>query len=534
MNAEIGSPDIYVKTNNLPEVTSSNLFSRYSSEPDPNGLASYVIFGDPSTDERKRRFAYIDLGDTFVHPLAYQTLVYLKKIIGSVIMGDGDFYIKNGNVTKVTAKNIPGPKDDVGTGPKWLKNHFNEINFYKPGISETVKDRINFIKTCKPEEIFITKWLVMPAFFRDVDITSTKKNEINMMYQSILSQASIIKTTAAMFKDQYIVTDSHKLIQNKIIEMFDYFMTFTAGTKAFMQLHVLGKGVDYSARMVISTPKINCEKPEDMEVSFSRSAVPLAMVIECFAPFIHFGFKDFINSRLNGSKFMYRKDSKGQFVRVQLADHWEDCLLKDNIQKLIKLYVDSKEHRLDQFTLEANDGSRIPIGYIDLSGAYISATDGIENVKCRPITLCELFYMIAYKYCGDQPIMVTRYPVEDYNNIYPSKMNIIPFNNTEKRTIDGITYPRFPVITDKDIANLENIGQKFTDTVHLFPTYLDALGADFDGDQISIQGVFTKNNGADEYVHSKINIINIGGGTMRTTKDVTAHTLYSLTKDADE
>jgi hypothetical protein len=74
------------------------------------------------------------------------------------------------------------------------------------------------------------------------------------------------------------------------------------------------------------------------------------------------------------------------------------------------------------------------------------------------------------------------------------------------------------------------IASKFTDTLHMFPTYLEALNADFDGDTVSVQGVWTKNSGSRDYIYSKTNIINIGGGTMRGTKDITAHTLYALTR----
>ena len=129
----------------------------------------------------------------------------------------------------------------------------------------------------------------------------------------------------------------------------------------------------------------------------------------------------------------------------------------------------------------------------------------------------------------DKSILITRYPVEDYHNIYPSLMNIIPYYKTKPKTIDGLMYPRFPDIREEELKEGE-IASKFTDTLHMFPTYLEALNADFDGDTVSVQGVWTKNSGSRDYIYSKTNIINIGGGTMRGTKDITAHTLYALTR----
>ena len=90
-----------------------------------------------------------------------------------------------------------------------------EIDFKNKSGSETVADRINFIKTSTPEELFTSKWIVIPAFYRDVDVYSSKKNDINIMYQFLISQAGVIKNTKSIFNDEYVVTDAHKNIQKK-------------------------------------------------------------------------------------------------------------------------------------------------------------------------------------------------------------------------------------------------------------------------------------------------------------------------------
>ena len=51
------------------------------------------------------------------------------------------------------------------------------------------------------------------------------------------------------------------------------------------------------------------------------------------------------------------------------------------------------------------------------------------------------FFLLEGK---DKAIMITRYPIEDYQNIYPSLMNIIPYSKTKVATVNGVTYPRFP------------------------------------------------------------------------------------------
>jgi hypothetical protein len=536
MLIDIADNNKYIKENDLKEITTNNIFQSSSSIPDPEGIGSYEIFGNPGTRERKIKFAYIDLGDYFIHPLCFDTLVYLKPALKDVIHGFGEFYIYQGKVIKVIDKH-PAPNGvDVGSGIAWLRKHIDEIIFEKPNMSSIVQDRVNFIKQLKKEEIFCNKWLVIPPYYRDIDISQhNKKNDINIMYQSLIAQTSMIKATSSLFNDSTTTTDAHRKIQDKIYEIYLYFMSFQAGTKAFIQQHVMGKAIDYASRMVISTPKIRAKNSREMEVDFSHSAVPLSMALECFAPYIVYGLKKFVKDKIAGSNYIF-KYVKGEFQRIKLASHWSELLLSENIKKMIKIYTDSKERRLDPFLIETESGEMVPLGYItknlEITAGSIHNINRIDN-GIRPLTMCEIFYIVAINTIRDKSILITRYPVEDYHNIYPSLMNIIPFDRTSKTEIERNIYPRFPLITEDDIHDA-NISNKFIDTVRVFPTYLSSLGADFDGDTISIQGVFTEKSGSREYIYSKTNIINIGGVTMRGTGDITAHVIYALTRKLDK
>jgi hypothetical protein len=531
MLMDVADNNEYIKINDLQEITTNNIFQGTSSKPDAAGIGSYDIFGNPGTRERKMTFAYINLGDDFVHPLAFDTLVFLKRSIKDIVYGQGDFYIKDGKIIKVGGKNPPPAKGDVGNGVPWLKRNLPHIIFEKPDMSSIVRDRVSFIKHLKPEEIFINKWLVIPPYYRDIDISkSNKKNDINILYQGLIAQTSLIKTGLGLFGNE-TVTDTHRKIQDRLNEIYLYFMNFQTGTKTFIQQHVMGKSIDYASRMVVSTPKIQGKNSRDMEVDFSHSAVPLSMVLECFAPFIVYGLKKFVNDKIAGSAYIYQLE-KGAFNRIELASHWSEVLLSENIKKMINVYTDSKERRLDPFLIETADGRKVPLGYInkDLNmtvGSAKGITDGDTSIK--PLNMCEIFYIVAINTVRDKSILITRYPIEDYHNIYPSLMNIIPFSKTKSVTIDQNTYPRFPIITKDDI-NDEKISSKFIDTLKVFPAYLENLGADFDGDVVSVQGVFTRNSGSREYIYSNTNIISIGGATKKTLGQISAHTLFALTQ----
>jgi hypothetical protein len=292
------------------------------------------------------------------------------------------------------------------------------------------------------------------------------------------------------------------------------------------------------------------------------------MALECFAPFIVYGLKKFVNDKIAGSNYIYKyvkaPGGGGSFQRIELASHWSEMLLSENIKKVIKIYTDSKERRLDPFLIETASGEMVPLGYITENlemvvgstngitgknrgagtgavpdsaeaGGVMGAEVGNSVENLRPLTLCEIFYIVACNTIRDKPVLITRYPVEDYHNIYPSLMNIIPFSRTGKAAIEGVEYPRFPLISEADIADREGIAAKFIDTFKVFPSYLGGfLQADFDGDTISIQGVFTRNSESKEYIYSKLNVINIGGGTMHLVGDITAHTMYALTRKLEK
>lgn len=536
MNIDILNMNEFIAKNELKEITTSNIFVSSSSEPDPEGLASYQIFGNPGTPERANTFAYVELGDIFVHPHCFFILVSLKQVLKDLILGEGKFYIKDGVVRKLVNEESAPTGVEVGTGVKFLYDNFSKINFDKEidDIKESsAKDKRDFIKALSRNEIFITKFVVIPPFYRDVDLNKRKKNDLNILYARLINLASSIKGVSAMFS-LYETTDAHRKITETINELYLYFVKIVGGTKGFIHLHVMGKTTDYSARLVITTPKINSNRPEDMEVSFDKSAIPLHAVIKCFAPFIVYGVKKFFNTILSGSKYVYMMNGKN-VNKIELANYYMEDFSSENIHKLIRLYFESKEHRLDTVTILGADGARYPILYVTEDGDIKSGFSENEIVtassdaKYHPLTLLELFYIVAFDTVSDKCAYITRYPIEDYHNIYPTKINIIPCNKTKSVVFNSVTYPKFPSITNTSIDEVDTL---FTDSLRLFPAYLKALGADFDGDMCSVQGVFTKdaNQKAKEYIYSPTNIINIAGNTVRTTGDVTAHTVFALTR----
>ena len=310
----------------------------------------------------------------------------------------------------------------------------------------------------------------------------------------------------------------------------------------------MGKNVDFSARLVISCMDIqDSHTPDEMVATFDKSIAPLFAIIKCFAPFIINGVEEIIKDFLQGSEYVIinengyiskdkpelakTKTSNQKYRRVKLASDWQKVLTLDYINNLIELYHDSHEHRLDLFTLPLEDGGNVPVGFyvnddqnIDLEVDILTA-----GAKIQPLRLVHLFYIAAVNKIADKHIYITRYPIEDHNNTYPSRMNIIPYARTGKVMVGDTVYDHFPIVNYEE--DMKNIYSMFIDSLIIFPGFLSALDGDFDGDQLSIIGIFTKeaNQEAENFIHSVSNMISIDGSTSRELGKLCGHVIHIMT-----
>jgi hypothetical protein len=103
--------------------------------------------------------------------------------------------------------------------------------------------------------------------------------------------------------------------------------------------------------------------------------------------------------------------------------------------------------------------------------------------------------MLAYKAVINKPkhVYLTRYPIENYQSIYPTKVRISTITKTSKVKIalnisnkdsapeDILTneYINFPDL--REFINKKKV-PIFIDTVHISNLMTESLGADFDGE----------------------------------------------------
>lgn len=548
----------FIKVNNLKEVTNPVFFNGLT--PSEDGLLSNEIFGITKA-ERAGIYAYVDLGGTFIHPIVYKTLCKLNNKIADVINGTDYFIIDDsGDLIK---------SDDGNTGIDWFRKNFNKIKF-KKNDSSSRNMRIDFIEKNK-NKMWITKYIIIPAYYRDVDTrnASIGVGEINKLYSSLLIAARSVKDTAS-----YGITleDMNKArIQNILVQIFDWFGNGTTisgqktpqnlpGKTGLIKHGIMYKTVDYSTRLVLSAPDLEAENLSDIMVDMDHSALPLAAALCNFKPFIMFWMRRFFENRFAGKTQYPIVTKNNETVMLPLKDYqiaFSDVEIEKQIERFIHGYsnrfipvdlpIDREEYarRLKNKEIKAVDVDRLALffGYrnINVTKNYDrTKEDGAYKKINRPLTWCDLFFRAACDVTEDKNILITRFPIDNYLNQYPSKFRIKSTNKTQSIIVDDEFegndkfYKWYPIINKEDIGR--NTSSAFSDTFSLSNALIEAMGGDYDGDTVIIKPVYTveANQECNKIEDSKLQIIGMDGKIARNVSKENIMTLYSLTVHPDD
>lgn len=523
MKLSIANIDKIIKANPtmVGQVTNPVMMDR-GHTPTMDGLLSTDIFGNTAKD-RSRKFGYVDLGGYYFHPIVYKNIKRLDRRIDGII---------NGTI-KVT---IDGKgrlvEDEKGhTGIEFLYKNWEKIKFAK-NESAIRNERVDLLSHHSRAESFTQYWLISPAMYRDINLQNADTgkisyHEINTLYARLIRLASMLRSDSSFTA---IMHNTRFMIQSTLVEIYDYYKNLVEKKNGVIRKSLLGKSVDYGARVVISTPLFNTNSYKDTEVDFFHAGIPLSLCCSLFTPFIVGWIRGFFEREFEytGDKYpIQSKKDKTQVEYVQLKDPL-GYYNESKIEKMIDTFVFSYSGRFNKILLPTEDMEKKPM-YMAWTGTLGIPTDDIEPIL-RPMTLTDLMFMAAYDVCKDKHVYITRYPITHYLGVFPIGISVLSTHKTMKLTTKGVTYERYPVV-DPDLPKSQ-VATSFADTVRFQNIYLSCLGGDYDGDQISVKGVFSQsaNEEARKILHSKINIIGLGGNGLRTTTNETVQTLYSMTK----
>ena len=520
----------FIKKNDVKEI-SNPIFFNQNKLPTSDGLLSNEIFGI-TKEERANRFGYIDLHGTFLHPLVYKVWSALDKNVKSIVHGIDNFVIdSNGQF-----KQDPNGK----TGIKFLKDNINKIKIRS--TDSTKRDRvIEFLNISKPL-MFITKYPVIPAFYRDVNTEGGKVGvgDINKYYNSI-----IIASKALAEAQDYGLSISNSQagrMQEMLLQVYNYFGAGNPDAKGsgvgmpskfgIIRRANLSKTTDYSSRLVITSPELKVEKLDDIEADMDYSVVPLASLSINFLPYMIFWLRGFFENEFSTrtTYTVHMKDGKVKEIPIQdYQIAFSDERIKDEINRFAHGYsnrfIPVKVPTLDK---------KLNV-YMHFKGRASTSPDDTEQGEIinRRLTWCDLLFMAASEVTADKHILITRYPIDSFYNQFPTKVKVQSTIETEPMTVVSAGmkkfYKKYPKIREEDIE--KDTSNKFIDSLNMCNGYLDSIGGDYDGDQVSVKGIYSAEANAelDQQMNSKIHYIGLDGISVMDVGKEAKQSLYCLT-----
>lgn len=472
---EICDVNRYIRENDLKEVSNPMFFIK-KGVPTPDGLLSNEIFGITKED-RQNTVAYINLNGTFLDPSCYKQLYKLDKNIKAIVHQTDTFSISpDGQIV---------PDEKGKTGVKFLKDNIDKIKFKSTGSIQ--RDlRIRYIEKNK-NKMFIDKYLVIPAYYRDVDTTQKGKTNIgsiNKLYAKLISNAKALTSAKDMgFDNTGAVSGA---IQETLLVIYDWFVgntnnsitdpgTGISGKLGILRMANMSKTTDYSSRTVISSADLKVEFTEDIRVDLDHTLIPLAVVLANYKPFMLFHVKHFFENEFselakypvrdkNGNKsYLTPKD-----IQIEFSD--------ERIETEMKRFVSGYSNRFIpvQIHVEENDKPY----YLQFKGRanmgnLATPSDEFFN---RDLTWCDVFYMAAVEVTKNKMILITRYPIESQYSQIPTGIEVGSTEKTEPVYFNDKYYRYYPKIRQSDIG--KDTSGDFVDITIMSNLLIGGLGAD--------------------------------------------------------
>ena len=515
--------DDFVKKNNLVEITNPVIFDT-SSNPTNDGLLSNTIFGI-TKESRASTFAYISLKKKFLQPLIYRIWGKVDSKIKSVIHGIGTYSIdKSGNI-------VEDPKGDNGID--FLRKNLDKIKFRE---TDSIK-RERYIKflNANRKNFFTDKLIVIPPFFRDIKVDGGKISvgDINKLYINIMVSASAIGDS-----EDYGFSISKSVegrLQEGLIEIYKWFGTGTdsnpngglPGKFGVIRRANLSKTTDYATRLVMSAPKLDVETMGELRADFDYSVLPMTSAAANFFPFVIFHMRRFFENEFIGDTKYPILDKNGTIIYGEIEDYqiqFSDEVLKKELDRFIHGYSD--RFRAVKVLCRVKGKQE----YLDLKWkGFYKEPDAKVLQKERPLTWCDVIYMACEEAIKDRMILITRYPIDTFYNEFATKIRLSSTIETEEAVFDDVVYIHYPKIRKEDIGT--DTSNKFIDTMNICNGYLDSIGGDYDGDMVTIKGVYTDEANAElkKQLETNIHFINLGGNPVISTAKEAIQAIYAMT-----
>ena len=524
MKVELLDVDEFVKLNKLKEVSSPILFQQ-GKVPDPDGLISNEIFGI-NTKDRKQTFAYIELYGHYFQPHVYKVVKFLFSGIDSIINGSEYYRVINGKLVK----------DESGeTGISFIYKNWEKINWRNDSDSTIREERVSLLENTPKNIIFMTKQIVIPAFYRDIQSTSGggETNELNRFYTNIIRYSNSLSQRGMFDFEMYAAESS---IQNQIVAIYEYFKQKLEKKQGILRKYLMGKTVTYASRSVITANPYHDNDPDDAMIDYEHCGIPMSLLCGLVNPFLVPWVKRFFDNEFvshNQHKEVFDPDT-GETKSIERLESPETFFTEKYIRKMVDNFVRNPESRFDPIVVPISGGKTAKMVF---TGKRMHGNDNPEQstITYRPFTVTDLLFIALYDIVKDKHALITRYPMSHMFNVFPNKISVTSTIDTEPVILNGNIYKWYPAV-DLSVPKHE-IGTKFIDSLRFSNAYLPGLNGDYDGDQVTIKILYTQeaNRELDHTMKRKSSFLNVSGSSaMRMIGNEAVQTFYVMTKDPSQ
>lgn len=415
----------FIKKHNVGRVSTVKLYQKPGSL-DPTGLFSEQIFGRLGSNERRRKFGYIDLKVKIIHPEAWNIVARIDPDVSKLISATQKYTLDN------TGRLI---KDESGrTGVAYFCEIAKKLDYDQ--FNKERKEKVEFVRK-NLDKILIDKFLVIPAGVRDIVYSqkSGKQNiqfsDLNMLYESIIKDANTIPDDPSTLPVDILDVITQN-IQRKCLEISEWIKNRIKGKQGLIRSGMLKKISDHSGRFVI-TP--------DTSLPLGYIGLPWNAVLKLYEKFA-------VNY-------------------ILYKDRTSNPLIRDYLQIDKKLDVRDIERLLTQIN---------------------------EDPESVPEQLKEYLITVAEEIIKDKQVLYKRDPVEDRDSLLAANVRV----------------------------------ERHGYVMKLNPLDCERLGADFDGDALSVYALYTKE--AQEEAKTKLNPRYAKSQWVSPRNN--SNTPYLITKDA--
>lgn len=517
----------------LKPVTVLDIYTNNTESFHPNGLFSIEIFGRVGSDDRDKRFSFIDLKTDIFHPLYYKELVRLKRLYGEIITGTSYAIFDDKVKDFIPANEITG-----STGYSFFLANWKKVVFKDTG-SQIRRERINFLT--KYRDVSTTQYiLVLPAGLRDLEIGSdgrTQEGEVNAFYRKLIGISNSIITKG--LRDQELLNTARCAAQGAFNSIYAYFNRLISGKHGFIMGLWAARNIEHGTRSVITgVSASNATLGNPSNIGTNSTVVGIFQLMKAIQPVvIHALLTGYLSQVFIENSTLAHLVDKKTFKRsnIQLdsltIDKW---MTTPGLAKQIDYFVDRslrakpiiiKDHYLG---LVYKDDK-----YFKLFGDIDELPDGFNKANVKPITYIELFYLSYFDKWNSTPGFVTRYPITGTGSIYPSRAYL----KTTETTYDLEELGEDWQPTGRRAISYPNlINPTYVDSIGTAQSRIGGLGADFDGDTASFNAVYTKDavKEINDYLNSPAAYLSSMNGLVNSpTIDPVKRVIKNMTGDPE-